>query len=357
VDVSVAYYRDTHIHPESGLDRALAGLEERVTLRYLEPCLPRAMPYWVTRRLAPPFGQHSRMPFYEPSALPLEYGVMRKLVTSPGDVVHMFTGEPHFNYTAWVRHWPRRGALVVSFHQPPEKFEEVWRFKRKRARLDAIDAIIVSSTPQLEYFRAMVGDRVTRVPLGTNRRVFNPPAERPERDEVRCISVGGWLRDAALLRRTIERVARETDRVSFTVLAPRDYLESVGEPPRTRLASDVTGGDLVTAYHEADVFIHPARLSTASTAMLEAMSCGLPVVVPDVGGVREYADESCAEIVPPSDSDAMAESILRLAADPERRRRMGARSDERTRALDWPYIAHEWVQVYQRALASRAARG
>jgi glycosyltransferase involved in cell wall biosynthesis len=357
MEVNVAYYTEDHLHPESGLDRVLQGLIDRVSvLRYLEPCLPRRMPPWLMRRLAPPLGKHPRMSFYEPSALRLEYAVMRHLVTAPGQVVHMFQGDPHFNYTAWLRHWPRRrrGALVVSFFQPPGMFERVWRFKRKRVRLGAIDEIVVVSTPQLEYFRDLVGDdKVTLVPLGTNRRVFNPPATRPVREDVRCIMVGDWLRDSVLLRQAIERVTAASDRVSFSVLSTPRFLERLGHPPRTTTAHGVTGHALVAAYHDADLFVHPVTDASGNTALLEAMSCGLPVVATDVGGVRDYTDATCAELVSPDDPDAMADSILRLASDPERRERMGASAEQRTRTLDWPYMAANLVPVYRRALERR----
>lgn len=351
--VNVAYYRETHIDAESGHDRVIAGLADRVDVRTMEPCVPRVAPERLLKALAPSLGKHGRMSFYEPSALALEFAVIRKLATAPGEIVHMLQGDTHFNYTAWTRLLSRRrrGTLVATFHQPPEKFEEIWRFARKRARLDALDGMTVVSDTQVEYFRPLVGDRVTKVPFGVNRRIFNPPPQRPVRDGVRVLAVGAWLRDPRLLRDTIDRVATASPNVAFTVLAPPAYLEAVGEAPRTTRRSAVHGPELIAEYHAADVFLHSAASSTASTAMLEAMACGLPIVVPGVGGVREYADERCAIITAPGDPDALAEGILLLAADPERRRAMGRCSDERTRRLDWPYIAHEYVNVYERALA------
>jgi glycosyltransferase involved in cell wall biosynthesis len=356
MELNLAYYRDTHLHAESGQERVMQALIERVqVVRYLDPCLPRRMPYWLVCRLAPPLGEHRRSSFYEPASLPLEYAVMRHLLTAPGQVVHMLQGEPHYNYTAWLRHWPRRrGALVVTFHQPPERFEEVWRFRNKRARLKAIDHIVVTSTPQLDYFRELVGERVTKVLLGANRWAFGPPAAgRRERDEVRCIAVGSYLRDPKLLRRAIERVTARSDRVSFTVVSSREFLGELGTPPRTTALHALPDHALMDAYHDADVFVHPVAMAAGNTALLEAMSCGLATVAADVGGVRDYVDPGCAELVPPGDAAAMADAILRLARDGERRRHMGASAERRSRARDWPEMADELVAVYGKALARR----
>jgi glycosyltransferase involved in cell wall biosynthesis len=358
--VNVAYYRETHIHLESGIARVLPWLFDLVpVLRYLEPCLPRQMPYRMMRTLAPPLGEHRCMSYYEPSALPLEYAVSRHLVTAPGELVHMFQGDAHFNYTAWLRHLPRRrrGALVVTFHQPPERFEQIWGFRRKRARLSAIDQIVVTSTPSLEYFSDLVGEnRVALVPLGANRRVFNPPSRNGagREGELRCLMVGSHLRDSALLRGTIERVCSKNERASFTVVSSQDFLDRLGEPPRTAKLHGISDDELIAAYHAADLFLHPVKDAAANTALIEAMSCGLPTVASDVGGVRDYADNSCAELVKPGDPDAMADAILRLAADPDRRHRLGAGADARSRAIDWSQVADQLVQVYGRALARRA---
>lgn len=351
--VNLAYYTDTRIDFASGNDPLRMQLAELCEATYLDPCLPRAMPDWLTRKLAPPIGSHRAMSFWEPSALPLEYAVIRKLVTARNELVHVLRGDTHFNYAAWLRLWPYRGTLVVSFNQPPKRFEEVWRFRHKRARLSAIDRIIVQSTPGLHYFQELVGDRVSVVRHWVNRDIFNPPAERPVRDVVRCLSVGSWLRDPDLLRDTIKRVIDKTDVVEFTVLAPAAYLAAVEGLPVT-CGGGVHGDDLVAAYQEADIFFHPAHMLAGSTAVNEAMACGLPMVVSDVPGARDYVDDECAELAPPGDADAHADAIVRLANDPDRRQRMGAHAEQRSREFDIPAIARELLAVYEKAHSRRA---
>jgi glycosyltransferase involved in cell wall biosynthesis len=60
-------------------------------------------------------------------------------------------------------------------------------------------------------------------------------------------------------------------------------------------------------------------------ALLEAMSCGRPVVASDVPGVREIlAGGDCALLVPPAEPASMARAIERLLSDPAFARRIGA---------------------------------
>jgi glycosyltransferase involved in cell wall biosynthesis len=53
---------------------------------------------------------------------------------------------------------------------------------------------------------------------------------------------------------------------------------------------------------------------------LEAMACGVPVVMTDDGGSREYArDGENAVVVPVGDADALREAIQRVLQDAELR--------------------------------------
>ncbi len=64
--------------------------------------------------------------------------------------------------------------------------------------------------------------------------------------------------------------------------------------------------------------------------ILEAMACGKPVVVTDVGGNREaVVDGETGFIVPPRDENALAERMLQLVEDPGLRLEMGGKGKER----------------------------
>lgn len=59
-------------------------------------------------------------------------------------------------------------------------------------------------------------------------------------------------------------------------------------------------------------------------AVSEAMAQGVPCIVTNVGGLPELVDHGrCGLLVPPRDAGAIREAVRTLAADPERRRRLG----------------------------------
>lgn len=46
----------------------------------------------------------------------------------------------------------------------------------------------------------------------------------------------------------------------------------------------ILGQDLVTLYHRCDLFVLPSKYETWALVGLESMSCGLPVLMTNVGG-------------------------------------------------------------------------
>jgi glycosyltransferase involved in cell wall biosynthesis len=59
-------------------------------------------------------------------------------------------------------------------------------------------------------------------------------------------------------------------------------------------------------------------------ALMEAMSCGLPVVASRISGVPELVEHGRSGLLtPPGDARAIAEALERLARSPALRRRLG----------------------------------
>ena len=76
---------------------------------------------------------------------------------------------------------------------------------------------------------------------------------------------------------------------------------------------------------KADCFVLSSLSEGIANAALEAMSCSLPVVTTDCGGIREAVSDGIEGfIVPLRDPHAMAQALHKLADDPTLRSRMGA---------------------------------
>ncbi len=80
-----------------------------------------------------------------------------------------------------------------------------------------------------------------------------------------------------------------------------------------------------------DVFcMVPNKNEGFSNSILEAMAMGKPVIATDVGGNKEsVAHNETGFIIPPDNSELLAEFILKLHADPEMRLNMGKKARKR----------------------------
>jgi colanic acid/amylovoran biosynthesis glycosyltransferase len=100
---------------------------------------------------------------------------------------------------------------------------------------------------------------------------------------------------------------------------------------------DVTGGvrrEEVRAHlAKSDIYLLSSLSEGLSSAMLEGMATGLPVVATQVGGTAEALQEGVEGLLVPSrDPLAMAEALERLIKDAETRARMGRAARDRAEA-------------------------
>jgi L-malate glycosyltransferase len=76
-----------------------------------------------------------------------------------------------------------------------------------------------------------------------------------------------------------------------------------------------------------DISILPSLSEGVSNTILESMAAGVPVIATNVGGSPEVVlDGKTGLIVPPADSDALADAILRLLDNPEFATRLAAQA-------------------------------
>ncbi|MEN4041082.1 MAG: glycosyltransferase, partial [Anaerolineaceae bacterium] len=80
---------------------------------------------------------------------------------------------------------------------------------------------------------------------------------------------------------------------------------------------------IASYYRAADVYIQSSRTDNFPTTVLEAFSCGIPVIGTAVGGiVEQIQDGANGYLVPPHDPEGMAHKIEQILQDQELQKRM-----------------------------------
>jgi glycosyltransferase involved in cell wall biosynthesis len=85
-----------------------------------------------------------------------------------------------------------------------------------------------------------------------------------------------------------------------------------------------TRSDIAAVLRGCDVFCHAAPFEPFGIVALEAMAVGLPIVVPDSGGIREIVQHGLNGLLYPAlDTQALCEAMQTLINDPSSRKEMG----------------------------------
>jgi glycosyltransferase involved in cell wall biosynthesis len=92
-------------------------------------------------------------------------------------------------------------------------------------------------------------------------------------------------------------------------------------------------GDVPELLSAFDLFVVSSVEESFPLAILEAMAAGLPVVATAVGGIPEGVRHGeTGLLVPPAQSDALADAVIRVLSDPALARRFGESGRRRVMA-------------------------
>ena len=124
----------------------------------------------------------------------------------------------------------------------------------------------------------------------------------------------------------------------------------------TRFVGRVPWGDMPDLYDESDVYLTATNIDNMPGSVIECLSCGLPVVTTEAGGVPYIVThEETALIVPRDDHEAMAAQAMRLLRDDDLAVRLARNGREACVNYAWPAVRNAWLDAYHQ-LGSNAAR-
>ena len=106
----------------------------------------------------------------------------------------------------------------------------------------------------------------------------------------------------------------------------------------------------------ADIVVIPSFYEAVSLAALEALSCGVPVVASDVGGLPYIVNSNNGILVPPGDPVVLATALSQLLANETSRLEKG--HNGRQLVLDkftWDRVAKDTTAFYSDLINGHSA--
>ena len=110
----------------------------------------------------------------------------------------------------------------------------------------------------------------------------------------------------------------------------------------------LTGDALGRAVASADILLNPSLTETFGNATLESMASSLAVVCPVAPSTRELLrDDVNGVVVEDPDAENYSRVLAELAADPDRRHRLGAAARQSSLAYDWDAVCRTLLNTYR----------
>jgi glycosyltransferase involved in cell wall biosynthesis len=231
------------------------------------------------------------------------------------------------------------GVLDVNYYHP-----RPWWHKAGMRRAFALaDANVFTSEMELREIPRMFPVRnPSFIPLTIDHDAYSPNGDRSDS----LVVTVGWLQQPNATRKCLAEVIRAAalvherrPDVQFVVAGAKgnwaDAAASLVHELRgddyIRLPGSISRDDKIRLMQECAVYLQPTRYEGFGLAILEAMSCGAPVITSPEGAVPEVAGDA-ALFVDGTSPASIADALLQCLDSPPLREQMSQKA--RSRAVE-----------------------
>ncbi|GAA1608213.1 glycosyltransferase family 4 protein [Actinoplanes couchii] len=235
---------------------------------------------------------------------------------------------------------------------------------RVARRLPRLTTVSHAARDEIVQSFGVSPEQLTVIGVGVDTDTFRPGGDSAG-GKARIVSVASADVPLKGLPELIEAVAKlraERD-VELVVVgsarpegAAARSITRLGLGAAVRFVSGISDDELADLFRSATVAAVPSRYEGFSLPAVEAMSCGIPLVVTTAGALPEVTgpDGLASLHVPPGDAGALAAAIGRLLDDEELRRRLGAEGRRRVvEQFTWRRTALRTAEWYAQAITGR----
>ena len=200
------------------------------------------------------------------------------------------------------------------------------------------------------------------IPNGVNQDIFQPMDKTEAKSKlnlptdrlVLLFSAGNLksniFKDYNTLILAIKQLKNLNHKVLCIAIGDSGNPEIVNDDVEIQYVPFVSEREIVALYSQAaDIYLHPARAETFPTSILEAVSCGTPVIATDVGGIPETVIEGeTGYLVPVGDDIAFADRITKLINDDNLRKKMSDNAyNYAKRNFNLEVVSKQHIEFYE----------
>lgn len=232
---------------------------------------------------------------------------------------------------------------------------------RMEREYELADAILVPSRVALRSFdRAGYGERTVVVNACVDHHLFAPPSETAPRDIFRVCYAGRLelLKGIPYLLQAWNQLGlAQAELVLIGEVAPemQPFIKQWALPS-VRFLGVLPQSELAKQYRASHLFVFPSVNEGLARVLLEAMSCGLPVIATERSGAEDCMKSGVeGNLVPARNVAALAEAILWHYQNPEASKAMGkAARSQIEEQFTLPHYVERVIRIYRAAVGESA---
>lgn len=221
-------------------------------------------------------------------------------------------------------------------------------------------ATVIQSPSQFltDYFRQQ-GIKVNYMPNFIDLERF--PYKR---DEVKPWSLL-WVRAFSVIYQpemavqTLASLARDYPEVTLTMIGPdkgkeiatRQLAQKLGVFDRIKFVGRVSNESLYEYYNSHSVFLNTTHYESFGVAVLEAASCGIPIVSTNVGEIPWiWSDNENILLVDNFDSSEMSQKVAILFNSQSVAGSLSENARLKAQSFEWANIKPKWLSVFNKLI-------
>jgi glycosyltransferase involved in cell wall biosynthesis len=226
----------------------------------------------------------------------------------------------------------------------------------ERWLLPTADAVIALTPSAARLLRqdGIPAGRVHVIPPGYDPALFAAAAADPfpglPRPRVAYLGRLAPQKDVGTLLEAFARLPADAQLLVVGDGPDRPALQRRAQPfgSRVHFTGFVPHAQVPAILRHVDLLVLPSLYEDLSSALIEAMAAGLPVVATRVGGTADLVDDGVnGLLVAPGDPAALAAAISRVLPDPAMAARLSSAARRTAAAYAWPDLARQVLDVYQ----------
>jgi glycosyltransferase involved in cell wall biosynthesis len=124
-------------------------------------------------------------------------------------------------------------------------------------------------------------------------------------------------------------------------------VEELGLSERVHFLGRVPTADLPHLYNASQLLVLPSYYEGFGLPPLEAMACGVPVIVSDTSAMPEAVGDAALRVAP-EDDEGFTVAMWRLLTDDALRADMISKGLKRVKSFSWERAARETLEVYRK---------